>query len=289
MVRNRTRKIARVLAVAGAVVVASSLGLANAWAIYGGKTADEPYPFMTSVQFKSDKGLLHWCGGSVIDPLWVVTAKHCMGEYPPADIGDFRPAEPSDLAIRVGSRDRTSGGELVDVVKIVVHGKPLPTDPTEGGDGFGTDIALLKLSRPVQVEPVSLAAAPPNPQASPTVRLLGWGYNCKRPRHDQTCGELPTLLRQLDTTVLPASGCVSNDPNNSNITEREICQAPTAKGENTRAHDSGSPMLQKVNQRWTLVGLLSRPHVQSQTVDGPSIYTDATAYASWIRQQIDAP
>jgi hypothetical protein len=58
MVRNRTRKIARVLAVAGAVVVASSLGLANAWAIYGGKTADEPYPFMTSVQFKSDKGLL---------------------------------------------------------------------------------------------------------------------------------------------------------------------------------------------------------------------------------------
>jgi secreted trypsin-like serine protease len=286
MVRNQTRKIARVAAVVAAVVVAASLGLSNAWAIYGGKTADQPYAFMASVQFKSDKDPLHWCGGSVIDPLWVVTAKHCMSEA--HDPGGFRPAEPSDLKIRVGSRDRTSGGELVDVVKIVVHGDPLPTDPLEGSDTNGNDIALLKLSRPVQVAPISLAVAPPNPNASATVRLLGWGYNCKRPRPDETCGELPKLLRQLDTTVLPASGCVSNDPNNSNIAERELCQSPTAKGENVRAHDSGSPMLQKVNQRWTLVGLLSRPHVQSPTVNGPSIYTDATPYASWISKQINA-
>jgi secreted trypsin-like serine protease len=282
MVENRIRKLARWLAVAGVVAGAGAVGLPNAWAIYGGENATQAYPFMASVQFKPDQGLQHWCGGTVIDREWVVTARHCTGELPFGGPGAGLP-QPSDLMVRVASNDWTAGGDLVEVAKIVVHGDPIDPDPTAGDQISGNDIALLRLSRPVPVTPVAIATAPP--AANAPVRLLGWGLNCKAPRPSSDCHELPKSLRQLDTTVLDRSGCISTGTNRS-INDREICQSPTASGENARAHDSGGPMLQEVSGRWVLVGALSGPVSQSLTADGPNLYTDVTAYVAWISQQM---
>lgn len=45
--------------------------------IVGGVPVDiESYPWQTSIQWKNQ----HFCGGSIIDKGWVLTAAHCMYE-----------------------------------------------------------------------------------------------------------------------------------------------------------------------------------------------------------------
>ncbi|GLZ34423.1 serine protease [Lentzea sp. NBRC 105346] len=252
---------------------------AQAWAIYGGQEASQPYPFMASVQFKTG----HWCGGTLIAPQWVMTAKHCLIYVPDEP---YRQAQPSDVTVRVGSLDRSSGGELVGVTEFRVHGLPIQPKPTDGQEIRGTDIALLKLAHPVSVQPARIASSP----GGPDVRLLGWGYNCQHPR-GHGCAPIPERLRELDTVTLPREGCVSTKPGDSSIADKELCQAATARGETVRPHDSGSPMLIRCGSDWLVIGVASGPVQQGADAingkgDGPNIYTDATAYRSWISSQI---
>jgi secreted trypsin-like serine protease len=263
------------------VAAVALLGLApgTAQAIYGGEEAAAPYSFMASMQFKTSEGGQHWCGATLIAPQWVVTAKHCLLYLPVA--GTPLP-KPSNVQVRVGSLDRTTGGELADVTEFVVHGKPISPNPTDPQDTSGTDIALLKLAHPVSAQPIPIAGSPDGTD----VRLLGWGYNCQHLRgHGCT---LPTALRQLDTRTLPREGCVSTEPGDAKISDREICQAATSGGESIRPHDSGSPMLVRAGSGWQLVGAASGPVQQSPDADGagPNIYTDVTAYRSWIAEHV---
>ncbi|TWP49099.1 serine protease [Lentzea tibetensis] len=276
---ERTRFRAPVKRALIAAVALVGLAPGTAQAIYGGEEAAEPYSFMASMQFKTSEGVQHWCGATLIAPQWVVTAKHCMLYLPTA--GTPLP-KPSDVQVRVGSLDRTTGGDLVDVTEFVVHGKPISPDPTAPQDTRGTDIALLKLARPVSAQPVEIADSP----AVTDVRLLGWGYNCQQPRgHGCT---LPTALRQLDTRTLPREGCVSAKPGDAIIADREICQAATPSGESIRPHDSGSPMVVRAGSGWRLIGAASGPVQQGADTDGtgPNIYTDVTAYRSWIAEHV---
>lgn len=262
-----------------AAVALVGLAPGTAQAIYGGEEAAAPYSFMASMQFKTDEGAQHWCGATLIAPQWVVTAKHCLLMLPVA--GTPVP-KPSDVQVRVGSLDRTTGGELVDVTDFVVHGEPISSDPTAPQDIRGTDIALLKLARPVSAQPALIAGS----SEGTDVRLLGWGYNCQQPRgHGCT---LPTALRQLDTRMLPREGCVSTKPGDATIADREICQAATSSGESIRPHDSGSPMLVRAGEGWQLAGAVSGPVQQGADADGtgPNIYTDVTAYRSWIAEHV---
>jgi secreted trypsin-like serine protease len=276
MATNWKSRVAAAAAVAAGAATAFAV-VGNAWAIYGGSNADEQYPFMASVQFKTDSGNVHWCGGSLISTRWVVTAKHCML---PSLFN--RLTEPSDLQIRIGSADRTAGGDLVDVSKIIVHGQPITADPTAGQDIQGTDIALLKLAHPVTETPVAVASAPP---PNTPVRALGWGLNCRDNFAAPDCGELPTMLRQLDSAALDRSGCVSSNPDDRNIVDREICLAAGPDGAGIRSHDSGGPLLDKVDGRWELVGAASGPVSQRPGPGGPTVYADVTAYRDWIDEQ----
>lgn len=80
----------------------------------------------------------HICAAALIRPTWMVTAAHCMTKY-----------EPAMVQIRIGSEDRTMGGTLAVVDKVVPH-------PT-------ADIAPVRLTKSVPNRLLTIPDFQPKP------------------------------------------------------------------------------------------------------------------------------
>jgi secreted trypsin-like serine protease len=247
------------------VLVLAPVGLAApAEAIVGGTDAVHDYPFMASVQLKDPKTghWGHWCGGSLISTRWVLTAAHCVYGLEPASL----------LRVRVGSKDKNGGGSLGGVAKIVSH-------PGYGnGGGYTDDLALLELSAPVSQRPILIGqeTGPGTP-----VRVLGWGRTCPEP----DCAQVPTVLQQLDTAVVPARVCGS-DP----VTE--LCVTNVDGWRNVAAGDSGGPALVREPGGWKVIGVVSHglpfeapPAPPAGST--PEVFTNVPAHLSWIRTVVN--
>ncbi|MFC4565785.1 S1 family peptidase [Nocardiopsis mangrovi] len=224
--------------------------------IIGGVDATEEYPFMVSLQFDGE----HFCGGSLIDDEWVVTAAHCVLED-----------DPEQVTARIGSNDHTSGGTEAGVSRIVTH-PGFATDPA------ADDIAVVELAEPVEQEPIAIA-----PEAGGTgtpTRILGWGMTCD---NDEDCPETPAVLQELDTEIVSDDRCAGFDG------ATEICTQHPTEDAQACYGDSGGPQIRRGPDGWELIGATSRIGDEDLVCStSPVIWTDVTAYADWIRSTIAA-
>jgi len=262
---NVLKRTVCALAVAAMALVAFA---SPATAIIGGHQAMQ-FPPMASLWSPHDFGNgpieAFRCGGTLVDQNWVLTSAHCVAE-------SDDPVTADQLQLRIGSNDRTQGGELFGVKKIVVN-------PTWVEATADNDLALLQLDHQADIQPVFPALH--KLQADTPVSMLGWG--CAVLPSDCRYSTLPTVLNQLDTHTLPLSDCAAGLAHPG-----DVCTAPIANGGQGCAGDSGSPLLywDKFLHKWELAGVISRDGNADPagvgTCQQNALSTSVNAHLGWV-------
>ena len=254
------KRIMLVLFGVGALLVGI---IGQAGAIVGGQPDTTVRPWMGSMQDAATGA--HGCGVSLIDPEWAVTAYHCVSQWQ---------STPEKVQIRFGSNDRTQGGILTHVERVVAP---------EGANVVGNDIALLKLTDRLDGVPLA-SLADVSPKVGSDVTMIGWGLTCSQSLPPLFyCGDAPVQIQTATVKLSPDLYC--NSIGTGIVGDRELCVGSYFVGKAACYGDSGGPAI--VGDK--VVGVTSRqPHVflYGNCYLAPAIYTDVSVHLPWIHSVI---
>ncbi|XP_046893976.1 serine protease 27-like [Hypomesus transpacificus] len=234
--------------------------------IVGGQDAPVGgWPWQASLQQLSG---FHFCGGSLINNQYVLTAAHC-----------FTSTSTSNLQVILGAKslDQTNPNQVASsVAKIICN--PNYDDTTSEND-----MCLLKLSSPVTftnyIQPVCLAAPGSTYNAGIVSWVTGWGtinsdVNLPSPRN----------LQEVDVPIVGNRQCNCNYGVGS-ITDNMLCAGLKAGGKDSCQGDSGGPMVSKQGDRWIQSGVVSFGK-GCALANFPGVYARVSKYQTWINSII---
>ncbi|MFE9461237.1 S1 family peptidase [Streptomyces californicus] len=191
------------------------------------------------------------CSGSIVHNRWVLTAKHCV-MYDSNDNGVPDTKYPaSSISVRVKSLNADSGGGVVRVSLTKVRAS--------------NDIAMLKLDRSANAEPVRLASA--NPKLFSETYAFGWGAPCKG------CGYSSYLKRATQRVSGASSDLWGGEAIRVNGINGNVCHA-----------DSGGPLFKLVDGARYQVGVLSSG--DRSCGSGSNHYSSVPRSKAWIEDVI---
>ncbi|PIO16305.1 Chymotrypsinogen 2 [Aquarana catesbeiana] len=248
------------------------------------------WPWQVSLQTSTG---FHFCGGSLINRQWVVTAAHC--------------AVTTSHRVVLGAFDLTSKTEPTQIRAI---SKVL--NAQYNTQTYVNDLTLIKLATPVtlntRVSPVCLAATNDVFIEGQICATTGWGYI------NATTKTLPAKLQQTGLPIMSNANCQKYW--GSRIQPTMICAGASGvsscmvkylyeflaamrktmycsgsvhhlpPSHNARAQgDSGGPLVCKKNGVWTLAGIVSWGSSACNTFY-PVAYTRVSAFTALINQAV---
>jgi secreted trypsin-like serine protease len=260
--------------------------------IVGGEPAAQgKYPWQVRL-YESMDDPIGFCGGSVIANQWVLTAAHCL-------------TETDSVVIGFGHVDRTKTTKIPSE-KIFVYPGYL--------DGEKADLALVKLSEPIENAPVvpladTSSAQVLRPGTKATVTGWGaiWDFQAFNNAMDVMAGrrslserrllsdeelQAPRLLHEVEIEVIDPGECKAIYDQLQvpafTIADTEICATGPRGGKDSCFGDSGGPLVvaSGTPQGFVQVGIVSwGPQCGNPLF--PGVYTRVTSFSDWIAQTMD--
>ncbi|XP_028834913.1 trypsin-2-like isoform X2 [Denticeps clupeoides] len=195
----------------------------------------------------------HFCGGSLVNKDWVVSAAHCYQ---------------SRIEVRLGEHNigYSEGNEqFISSEKVIRH-------PNYDSWNIDNDIMLIKLSRSATlnqyVQPVALPTS--CPPAGTMCRVSGWG-------NTMSSSEYSHRLQCLEIPIISDRDCNNSYP--GMITNSMFCAGYLEGGKDSCQGDSGGPVV----CNGQLQGVVSWGYGCAEK-DHPGVYAKVCIFQTWLEQ-----
>uniref|UniRef100_A0A3Q1JUV1 trypsin n=1 Tax=Anabas testudineus TaxID=64144 RepID=A0A3Q1JUV1_ANATE len=204
----------------------------------------------------------HFCGGSLINKYWVITAAHC-------DKGI------NNMMIVAGDYSLT----IYEGTEQEIMPQLLIPHPDYNSATNNNDIMLIKLRAPVYLNSyISITLLPRQGDTIPegrVCRVSGWGYT------SFIGGQIPSTLRTVTVPIVSTEKCNSSDSFDGSITENMLCAGYSLGGKDACEGDSGGPLVCEGR----VYGVVSwgKGCAEAQY---PGVYTAVSRYRRWIDNTI---
>lgn len=241
--------------------------------IVGGQLAAVgAYPWQVSlgVSWIASPYQAHFCGGSIYNESWIVTAAHCLVD-----------TQPKDVVVTAGTNVLGTGGSRHNVKRVIVK-------RDYASSTHDNDIALIELLEPLgfsaRVQPVALLSAQEESQLlqkdAPLI-VVGWGAT-------EQGGEKVRDLRFVQVPFVERASCNRPLAYDGQITGNMICAGVTAGGVDSCQGDSGGPLTVATSTSPRLAGVVSWGEGCAKP-NRVGVYARVSNYVSWVQSCVASP